>query len=446
MVASAAPPPPSKWYREEAQVAAVQCPSCGGPITRSGFGAIEKVVCPYCGSELSPQENGALSLLQEARRQQRASMLPLHARATLDGVLWEIIGIVWREVEAEGRKYPWQEFLLYNPYRGYRYLLYFLYDGHFALGTPLDGAPKLDAAYGRKRASWKKGRFKHFQSSLARTTYVEGEFPWEVRVGDVSVAHDYVDPPQGLSVEENASPDGTDLTYTGMRHIEGAEVWKAFGCKGNCPRAHGVGPFRPNRWRKGRTVTWLSFFVLAGLWILLTLVYAGARDDQVVFEKAGLPFGEPFVEEITIGKSGDVGTVQIDFWATPLSNSWAYADIVLVPHDSDDATGVGIEVDEWHGVDGGESWQEGSSRDDAVIGGLPTGTYTLQITPQAGEGVGTTPPRGLTWGIRITRDVVMLRYVMIPFFVILGFPLLFGLFSLYVESQRWKNSDYAPSS
>ena len=97
-------------------------------------------------------------------------VLPLHARGMLEGVQWEIIGIVWREVEADGSKYPWQEFLLYNPYRGYRYLLYFLYDGHFALGTPLDGAPKLDAAFGRKRASWKKSRFKHFQSSLARTT------------------------------------------------------------------------------------------------------------------------------------------------------------------------------------------------------------------------------------------------------------------------------------
>ena len=61
--------------------------------------------------------------------------------AQLDGVQWELIGIVWREVEVEGTKYPWQEFLLYNLYYGYRYLLYFLYDGHFALGSPLAQAP-----------------------------------------------------------------------------------------------------------------------------------------------------------------------------------------------------------------------------------------------------------------------------------------------------------------
>ena len=444
MVASAAPPP-SKWYREEARLDAVQCPSCGGPITRSGFGAVVKVVCPYCGSELSPADGGALAILQEARRQQRASLLPLHARAQLDGVQWELIGIVWREVEADGTKYPWQEFLLYNPYHGYRYLLYFLYDGHFALGSPLDGAPRLDAAFGRKRASWKNAKFKHFQSSIARTTYVEGEFPWEVRVGDVSVAHDYVDPPRGLSVEENPGPDGADITYTQMQHIDGADVWKAFGIKGSCPRAHGVGPFRPNRWRQGRGVTWLSFLVLGALWVVLSIIYAGARKGEIVYEKSGLPL-EPLVEEITIGKQGDTSTIEVEFWAVPLSNSWAYADVVLVPHDSDEAVGLGIEADEWHGVDGGESWQEGNPKNDTVIGGFKGGAYTLQVTPQAGAGLAGAAPPELRWGIRIRRDVVMARYIFVPLFVILGFPLVFGLFSLIVESQRWKNSDYAPSS
>jgi len=445
MVATAAAPP-SKWYREEARLDSVQCPSCGGPITRSGFGAIEKVVCPYCGSELKPSEHGTLALLQEVRRQQRQSILPLHARCTFEDLPWEIIGIVWREVEADGHVYPWQEFLLYNPYHGYRYLLFFVYDNHFALGRPLDGAPRLDAAFGRRRASWKRARFKHFQTSVARTIYVEGEFPWEVRVGDVSVAHDYVDPPRGLSVEENPGPDGTDQTYTEMQHLDGAEVFAAFGLKGKPPRPQGIGPFRPNPWRRGRGLTWGSFLVLAGLWVLLSIVYAAARDDAVVFDKTNLAF-EPFVEEIEIGKPGDTTTVEVEFWATPLSNSWAYADIVLVPHDSDDeAVGLGIEVDEWHGNDGGESWQEGDSRDDVVLGGMKTGAYTLQVTPQAGAGVGTAPPPELRWGIRVKRDVTLARYVLLSFFVILGFPLVLGLLSLVVESQRWKNSDYAPSS
>jgi hypothetical protein len=189
----------------------------------------------------------------------------------------------------------------------------------------------------------------------------------------------------------------------------------------------------------------VSFLVLGALWVLLSIVYAGARDDQIVFDKSGLPF-EPFVEEITIGKAGDTETVEVEFYAAPLSNAWAYADIVLVPHDSDDAVGLGIEVDEWHGVDGGESWQEGSPRDSTVLGGLATGTYTLQVTPQAGAGTGTVPPPELRWGIVIKRDIVMARYILIAFFVIVGFPLVLGLFSLIVESQRWKNSDYAPSS
>ena len=99
----------------------MQCPACGGPITLKGFGAIERVVCPYCGSELTPEESGALRLLQAVQRQRRPSALPLQARGTLDGVQWEVIGIVWRECRVDGIVYPWQEFLLFNPYKGYRW-------------------------------------------------------------------------------------------------------------------------------------------------------------------------------------------------------------------------------------------------------------------------------------------------------------------------------------
>src|SRR5690606_28709304 len=125
-VAVETPPGPRKPFREEAQASTVQCPACGGPLTLRGFGGIEHVVCPYCGSASTPAEHGALRVLAEVtRRTQRArrtSVLPLYRRGTFEGAPWEILGIVWRECRVDGEVYPWQEFLLYNPYRGYRYL------------------------------------------------------------------------------------------------------------------------------------------------------------------------------------------------------------------------------------------------------------------------------------------------------------------------------------
>ena len=101
----AAHPPAPKLFREPARTAPVQCPACGGPITLRGFGAIEQVSCPYCGSELRPQDSGALQILRQAQRARQASALPLYTRGTLDGIEWELIGIVWRQCVVDGIAY-----------------------------------------------------------------------------------------------------------------------------------------------------------------------------------------------------------------------------------------------------------------------------------------------------------------------------------------------------
>src|SRR5262249_17856866 len=152
--------------------------------------------------------------------------------------------------------------------------------------------------------------------------------------------------------------------------------------------------------------------VLVGVWLLAMLSYSASRDVEVVFQRSGIAFG-PLTEEITIGEPGRVTTVDIQLAARPLDNAWAYAEVILVPHDSDEAIGVGIEVDQWHGVEDGEAWTEGTTSNTVAIGGVPTGTYTLQVTPQAGQGTGTTPPTGLVYDIRVRRDVVLLQYIFV---------------------------------
>ena len=135
--------PPVKLFREEAQAETVKCLSCGGPIALHSFGARQRVVCPHCGSTLAPEDSGALTLLEAASRKHQPSVLPLHARGQLDGIEWEIIGICWRRCVVDGVAYPWQEFLLFNPWHGVRWLIYSNSDGHWQLGQALDGAPQI---------------------------------------------------------------------------------------------------------------------------------------------------------------------------------------------------------------------------------------------------------------------------------------------------------------
>ncbi len=443
----AAHPPQAapKLFREPARTGAVQCPACGGPITLKGFGAVEQVSCPYCGSELKPEDSGALQVLRQYQRQRQQSVLPLGVRGTLKGTEWEIIGIVWRQCEADGVVYPWQEFLLYNPYKGYRWLVYQVTDGHWTIGQSLAGAPQTQVS-GHRSVEFKKKAYKHFQTSVAQVTYVEGEFPWQVRHGDHAIAHDYVAPPHGISIEEQATEDGgSDVNFTSMDHLEGAEVWKAFGIQGAAPSTTGVGALRPNPWTTGAKWIWLSFGILLLLWLGASALYLGGRDNKVVLEKSGLASTEPFSQEIQIGEDGKTTTVDFRFSAKPLSNQWAYVDVMLISPVSEEAVGFGATAEQWHGSSGGESWREGSSTETITIGGIKGGKYLLQITPQVGAKAGQPKPTDIKLNVRLRQDVVLTRYIVLPLLVILAFPLINFVLGRSYEARRWANSDYAPS-
>lgn len=429
---------PVKLFREEAQAETIKCLSCGGPIALHSFGARQRVVCPHCGSTLAPADSGALTLLAAASRKHQPSVLPLHARGTLAGLEWEIIGICWRRCVVDGIAYPWQEFLLFNPWHGVRWLIYSNSDGHWQLGRSLDGAPEiLKQRHHTVRLA--KQTFKHFQGAIAVVTYVEGEFTWEVHVGDQAEINDFIAPPHGLSIEQSSGPDGVELNFTAAEHLEPAEVWRAFKRPGKPPPTRGVGALRPNPWHRTRRSLWLSCLVFVAAWWLLSARLEADRQPVVAFHQDHIGFAEPLSQEIKIGEPGVPTAIQFALSAAPLDNAWAYADVLLVNLATQDAVGFGLEASYYHGVDGGESWSEGSSRATATIGGVEGGQYLLQITPQRGG----TGPEPLTYEVELIQDVYLQRYVVLSLLVILAFPLLAWLCGWLFERRRWKNSDYS---
>jgi len=451
-MAAQAPSAPRKLFREEAQTGAINCPACGGPIELHGFGAVEQVNCPYCGSELAPEDSGDLQVVQAAQRARRESALPLHARCTLQGDNgpedYEVIGIMWRECRVDGVVYPWQEFLLYNPYLGYRYLMFTMTDGSWALGQTLDGAPQLETGFGHRKVTFAKEKYKHFQTSVAIVSYVEGEFPWQVRVGDQAVAHDFIKPPISMSIEEAATEDGQDVNFTKMRHIDGAEVWKAFKLPGQPPRTSGVAMIQPNPYKKGRAITWILLAVMLVAWLVAAIAYVDGRSNKVVFSETGQTVTDTISQEIEIGTKGELTTLEFDFKASGLSNAWAYAEVMLISQDTEKAVGFGATAEEWHGVSGGESWREGDQSPTVTVGKVPGGTYLLQIAPSAGQqgSAANTPPTNLRMAYTLRENVVLGRYIVLPFFIILGFPIFFWLLARIYEGRRWSNSDYVSSS
>ena len=88
-----------------------------------------RVTCPNCGSLLDVNQ-GRLSYLKTLERKGPQPSVPLGSTAEFEGRPLTVIGFMVRSVEFEGVRYFWQEYLLYNPALGFRWLVES--DGHWS--------------------------------------------------------------------------------------------------------------------------------------------------------------------------------------------------------------------------------------------------------------------------------------------------------------------------
>jgi len=419
-----------------AAAVAFSCPDCGAPLEKR-LQATEAIGCRSCGSvlDVSHPSVAILSHLAEHAKRYTPS-IPLGSRGKLDGADFEAVGYLRREIKVEGEAYSWGEYLLHNPEQGFRWITE--YEGHFSVVRDCEGVPRIaqgppPVAHYRERA------FRHFQHSRARVIYVIGEFYWRVRIGDAAHVDDYVSPPHILSGERTSN----ETTWSVGEYIEPQALWKAFGLKRAPPRRTGVAPNQPSPYAGKALGYWKAFAILALVALVLQVFFALGADTRVLlkqpFEYApGRPAGTittpPFEVRGVRPVPLAVRTV------ASVNNSWVFLGMTLVEQNTGATYQLGREVSYYHGSSGGESWSEGSQKDDARVASLPPGTYYLEIEPE-----GDLRGHAVAGWVEVFRDPPDWTNLLIALGVLLFFPLAAWWRSAAFERRRWAESDYAPS-
>ena len=123
-------------------------------------------------------------------------LIPLGTTGTFAGTSYTVIGFLVRSVTEEGTVYRWQEYLLYNPSVGFRWLVHS--DDHWNFVSRF--RPEKSTTIIATRPTAGKA-FRLFGGGLATVRSVLGEFYWKVEVGEEVQTRDLIHPPEALSIE-----------------------------------------------------------------------------------------------------------------------------------------------------------------------------------------------------------------------------------------------------
>ena len=419
-------------------VSSLSCSQCGAAIELRTLDQAQSVVCSSCGSILDARDPN-LALIQGFEAKQKFTpQIPLGTRGTLKGEKWEVVGYQVRRITIDGTSYYWDEYLLFNPYKGFRYLTQ--YDGHWNDVQVVKAAP-AETITGRQPVVTLHGEtFKHFQTSTAYTEFVLGEFPWQVRVGDHAVVRDFVAPPRMLS--EESTPEET--TWSLGTYTPATQVWQAFSLPDNPPRSRGVYANQPDEYRPiagsmaKRYFLFVTIIVVLGLLRLVTASRETVFSTNAAFFKPGQPADSLAFVTPTFAVKGRTANLEVTTEAQ-VDNGWAYFDYALVNELTGATYEFGREVSYYHGTDSDGNWSEGSRRDRAVLPSVPAGQYFLRVQPEA-----QVPTDFLEYRILVRRDVPILTPYLICLALLALPPIVMALRAWGMESARWKESDYAP--
>jgi hypothetical protein len=423
------------------QAKALNCPKCGAAIVLRSFGQAETVVCASCHCILDAKDPNLAILQQfEIKTSDVKPLIPLGTRGKLRGTDYEVIGFERRSTQVDGITYCWHEYVLFNPYKGIRYLSE--YNGHWNDISICKVLPTMDHnRFGGSSltANYLGESYRHFQTADASTDFVLGEFPWQVRVGEKAAVTDYVHPPRVLSSEKLDK----EVTWSIGEYMYGREIWEAFKPPGAPPEAIGVYENQPSPVTTNVAGMWAAFVAFSVFLLVLMAGFDMRAKKEPVFQKtyyynrADAKGEASFVTDV-FELGGATSDVQVKSSAA-VENQWIYLNYALINQDTGQAWDFGRELSYYSGYDSDGFWSEGKRFDTVVIPTVPPGHYYLRIEPEADPSL----PR-MPYSVGVVRDVPVFGIYGIAFLALLA-PVVIISFRAYTfERSRWSESDHPP--
>lgn len=414
----------------------IDCPECDRTIALHGGNDVAQVTCTGCPARLGVTAE-RIELLSQIKSDKRPKIpFELGQPCTFNGADFVLVGHL-RYTEKDGTTlYVSDEFLLWSKKVGYRWLT--LEDGHFSFAQEIKGRPNVNwGAKPKTRFPFEGRTYRVFESGKTQLTWVDGELPWVAAVGDRVKYLDATCPPYLLSGEITE----TEAEWYEARYLTTEEVAQAFQISASrLPKSRGVAPHQPYKVHPllHPAARMAVVFAIINIVLAFTAMGVSSSSDNVVGQ-FGIPHEDYSKEFITpsfeITKGQQLCAVEL---SAPVDNSWLYVDLALIDSEDRVLHEFSTTVQYYHGVQGGESWSEGSRKESIAFKLQDPGEYRWVLAGQAGRG-NAAEAIGPELLIIVREGVMLVRWFLIAAILLAAGALIVWFRWLIFEGQRWKS-------
>ncbi|WKB51671.1 DUF4178 domain-containing protein [Eleftheria terrae] len=299
---------------------ASECPGCGAALQVS-LATTRSVVCGQCktvvdvsqgvGGDLAhyKQNNAGDSGLEPLLPLGSVGKLKLGATGLRS---WQVVGYLERcelPDDPDDEQVFWREYLLYHRSEGFAFLVD-AEDG-WSWVAPLTGSPQVKG----QTATYDGVSYRQQYRYVAKTTYVLGEFYWQVRRDQRSRNTDYVSGSRRLNCERTDQ----EVVWSGGETLEAKAIAAAFGLTGGAAAAleRDVTPAGGS----GRGCLGPMVILLIIVLVILLLVFLAVRHDRDDCDSVRQTYGEASTEYQECRRSSSRGSGRSTGWGWSSSGS-----------------------------------------------------------------------------------------------------------------------------
>jgi len=411
----------------------IHCPGCGAGLTLKDEQS-QLVVCEFCGSHLDVSEEEK-TVLGKGPEQKWEFPLKLGDSFQYKGSRFEIIARM-AFIEDNDVSELTREYLLYNPRRGAMWLDE--YGGNYSRSTDTHVMPTSDP-FTKQRGSvletYDGKKWVAVETGWYQLAYVDGALPWIAKVGD-RIQYAEFSEKGGSEMQYDVQRIGNEIEYGSGQALTLEMVRRATG-----KPDLGAGVVRKKRVDVAKTRK--GFMILAIIALLalaingILALYCLTRGKTVLDQmfSAEQLTTETLSKPFTVSAAGNV--IKITAGAYQLNNAWMAVDLAVVKGDETVIHVFDSDIQYYHGVEGGESWSEGSRDETSYIEIPEAGAYRLLLHAVSAHGE-TASATSALHQLRVqVEDDVLMPHFYVAFCIIAIVILIFTM----VMYKQWKSEN-----